>query len=191
VWFAGHKADDIPQFLSQGTSIHGIETTNEEYIPFSLQGKSSLLYVHVPTEWELENCEHIPLTSDEPWDPTSEDWEENEAKFTRKHRHARSITTKGDMTAPFDVRTAATNCSTLESETYERYFADAPKLCTASYAVSRVAKSGKRKLGIDYEKLRCILGHVPMEVVEQTIIHSTQLASQNAEMLDLRGRIQC
>ena len=48
VRFAGHKADDIPQFLSQGTSIHGIKTTNEEYIPFTLQGKSSLLYVRVP-----------------------------------------------------------------------------------------------------------------------------------------------
>jgi hypothetical protein len=50
-----------------------IETTNEDYIPFLLQGKSSLLYVRVPTEWEKENCEHITLTLDEPWDPTSED----------------------------------------------------------------------------------------------------------------------
>jgi hypothetical protein len=50
VRFAGHKADDIPQFLSQGTLIHGIETMDEEHNPFSLQGKSSLLYVRVPTK---------------------------------------------------------------------------------------------------------------------------------------------
>ena len=65
---------------------------------------------------------------------------------------------------------------------YEHYFVDAPKLRMASYAISRIAKSGKRKLGVDYEKLRRILGHVPMEVVEQTIKNSTQLASRNAEM---------
>ena len=118
VRFAGHKADDIPQFLSQGTSIHGIETTNEDCIPFTLQGKSSLLYVRVPTEWEKENCEHITLTSDEPWDPSSGDWEESEAKFTRKRRYARSITSKGDAMAPTAQRTAAMNCSNLENKTY-------------------------------------------------------------------------
>ena len=124
VRFAGHKADVIPQFLLQGTSIHGIETTNEEYIPFTLQGKSSLLYVRVLTEWEKENCEHITLTSDEPWDPSSADWEDSEAKFTRKQRHARSISAKRDAMAPPDDQTAAMNCSNLESEAYEHYFAD-------------------------------------------------------------------
>jgi hypothetical protein len=108
---------------------------------------------------------------------TSEDREESEAKYTRKQRHARNISSKGDTMAPADQRTAATNCSNLESETYEHYFGNAPKLPMASYAISRIAKSGKRKLGIDYEKLRRILGHVPMEVVEQIIQHSTQLAS--------------
>jgi hypothetical protein len=117
----------------------------------------------------MVNCEHITITSDEPWDPTSGDWEENKAKFTRKHRHARSITSKGDCTRFLTVATrAATNCSELESETFENFFNEITMIRTASYVTSRAAKSGKRKLGVDYEQLRCILGHVPMEVVEQT-----------------------
>ena len=48
------------------------------------------MYIHTLTAREMEECEHIELTSDEPWDPTDVDWEENEEKFTRKYRHARN-----------------------------------------------------------------------------------------------------
>jgi len=68
--------------------IHGIKTKDEVHIPFSLKGKSSHLYIRRPTAKEMEECEHIELTSDDPWDPTDVDWEENEEKFTRKDRHA-------------------------------------------------------------------------------------------------------
>ena len=81
VRYAGHEADDIPLFLSQVSSIHGIMTKDEVHIPFSLKGKSSLLYIRMPTAKEMEESEHIEPTSDEPWDPTDVDWEENEEKF--------------------------------------------------------------------------------------------------------------
>ena len=90
VRYAGHQADDIPLFLSQGSSIHGIKTKDEFHIPFALKGKSSLMYIRMPTAKEMEECEHIELTSDKPWDPTDVDWEGNEEKFTRKYRHARN-----------------------------------------------------------------------------------------------------
>ena len=90
VRYAGHQADDIPLFLSQGSSIHGIKTKDEFHIPFALKGKSSLMCIRTPTAREMEECKHIELTSDEPWDPTDVDWEENEEKFTRKYRHARN-----------------------------------------------------------------------------------------------------
>ena len=45
VRYAGHQADDIPLFLSQGSSIHGIKTKDEFHIPFALKGKSSLMYL--------------------------------------------------------------------------------------------------------------------------------------------------
>ena len=88
VRYAGHQADGIPLFLSQGSSIHGIKMKDEIHIPFSLKGKSSLMYIHMLTAKEMEECEHIELTSDEPWDPTDVDWEENEDKFKRKYSHA-------------------------------------------------------------------------------------------------------
>ena len=83
VRYAGHQADDIPLFLSQGSSIHGIKTKGEFHIPFALKGKSSLMYIRTLTAREMEECEHIELTSDEPWDPTDVVWEENEEKVTR------------------------------------------------------------------------------------------------------------
>ena len=88
VWYASHQADDIPLFLCQGSSIHRTKTKDEVHIPFSLKGKSSLLYICTLTAKETEECEHIELTSDELWDPTDVDWEENEEKFTRKYHHA-------------------------------------------------------------------------------------------------------
>ena len=45
VQYASHQADDIPLFLSQGSLIHGIKMKDEVHIPFSLKGKSSLLYI--------------------------------------------------------------------------------------------------------------------------------------------------
>jgi hypothetical protein len=135
-----------------------------------------------PTEWEKENCEHITMTSDEPWDPTLEDWEESEAKFTRKHRHARSITsTKGETVCNCETN-ATSSCSELEQEIHKHFFDKAPRVRTVGYATSRAAKSGKRKLDVDYERLRRILGLVPMEVVEKTIQNTMQLAGRNAEM---------
>ena len=71
--YASHQADDIPLFLSQGSSIHGIKTKDEFHIPFALKGKSSLMCIHTPAAKEMEECEHIELTSDEPWDPIDVD----------------------------------------------------------------------------------------------------------------------
>ena len=48
------------------------------------------MYICTTTAREMEECEHIELTSDELWDPTDVDWEENGEKFTRKYRHARN-----------------------------------------------------------------------------------------------------
>ena len=79
---AGHEADDIPQFMTQGRSLHGIKISDAEHISFQLQGRSSCLFTRKPTQYELDHCEQIVLTSDEPWDPMLDDWEKEEEKFT-------------------------------------------------------------------------------------------------------------
>ena len=82
IQFAGHKIDDIPRFLTQGRSIHGIETCDEMYLPFSLAGHTSYLGTRTPTAKELDSCEYVTLTGDAPWDPDEGDWEELERKYT-------------------------------------------------------------------------------------------------------------
>ena len=49
------------------------------------------MQIRMPTAKEMEECDHIELTSDEPWDPTNVDWYENEEKFTQKYRHAWNV----------------------------------------------------------------------------------------------------
>ena len=87
------------------------------------------MYIRMPTAKEMEECEHIELTSNEPWDPTNVDWEENEEKFTRKHRHTRnavsSIHSGDEDTDTFD---------TMEQAPIDDMLSDLPKVRAARYA---------------------------------------------------------
>ncbi|EEC42861.1 predicted protein [Phaeodactylum tricornutum CCAP 1055/1] len=183
---AGHQTDDIPKFLSQGKSLHGIETIDGDYIPFELKGRTSLLYSRVPTRHELENCLHIDLTSDQPWDPNSKDWEDNEQRYTRhdRQRNARYTATDnadeenfyhGYFSLPdskeFPVLPANNNVMNPHDVVRE-----------IKYATARVSKSSPRDLDVDRDKLRRILGHVPMEVVDRTLEATTQLAERSGKM---------
>ena len=77
----------------------------------------------------MEECEHIELTSDEPWDPTNVDWEGNEEKFTRKYRHVRnavsSIHLEDEGKDTFDP---------MEQAIINDMMSDLPKVRTARYA---------------------------------------------------------
>lgn len=57
------------------------DTLDGIHIPFTLKGKSALLYVRAPTTKELENCRRVELTSAEPWVPNNSGWEKIEKKF--------------------------------------------------------------------------------------------------------------
>ena len=56
-------------------------------MPFDLSGKTSVLHTCLLTENELNVCEYVQLTSDEPWDPDADDWAQQEAKYTRGARN--------------------------------------------------------------------------------------------------------
>ena len=105
----------------------------------------------------MEECEHIELTSDEPWDPTDVDWEENEEKFTQKHRHAWNVVSSnysGDEdTDTFD---------SMEQAAIDDMLSDLPKVRTARYA-TRALRTGKRAEDVDYDRLRRIFGGVSEE----------------------------
>jgi hypothetical protein len=68
--------DDCPKHLSpNGDSTHSIFVPeNGVTIPLELDGVISYINTRLPTEDEIENCEHIVMTSPVEWDPHSEDF---------------------------------------------------------------------------------------------------------------------
>jgi hypothetical protein len=180
---AGHQTDDIPKFLSQGKSLHGIETLDGDYIPFELKGRASLLYSRVPTQHELDNCQHIDLTCDQPWDPNSKDWEENEAKYTRHDRSRRACYTDS---VPVDILPdwppLPVSPGSVVPDFHNRVMNPRDIVREIKYATIGASISSPRVLDVDRDKLRRILGHVPMEVVERTLTATTQLAERTGEM---------
>ena len=182
---AGHKADDIPQFISQGRSIHGIETIDGDYLPFTLKGKSSLLYTRLPTAHEMDHGTLIDITSDEPWDPNRTDWEGEEEKYTRKHRKSMQVQSELDQSSalnederPYEVL----GFDPLEQQIIDDVLGDMPQLRTAKYA-SRAApvKSSKRHPDVDFERLRRIFG-VTADVMDKTLLATTHLATRSNEL---------
>ena len=157
--FAGHQIDDIPRFLTQGRSIHGIKTCDEMYMPFDLTGHTSYLGTRTPTADELNSCEHVILTGDAPWDPEEGDWEELEKKYSRKDRYC------------------------VSEDLYGRHANIAEVIPhTSTERLANPAFSGKRKLDISTDDIRRRFGNVPREVIEETIAHTTQLAERCGEM---------
>ena len=184
---AGHKADDVPKFLSQGSSLHGIETLDGEHIPFQLKGKSSLLYTRTPTEYEMNHTPIIELTSDRPaWDPSETDWEGEEEKFTRKHRKSRWVQgiipdqePEAEEEEPaYGVR----GCSRQEQEVLDDFLCDIPQVRTAMYA-SRAApvKTSKRYADVDYNRLRRNFG-VTEELLAKTLEATTHMATRSNQL---------
>ena len=85
------------------------------------------------------------LNSDEPWDPTSVDWEENEEKFTRKYHHAWNVVSSNhsghEDTNTFDPMKQAAIGDMLS---------DLPKVRMARY-VTRALRRGKLAEDVDYD----------------------------------------
>ena len=112
------------------------------------------------------------LTSDEPWDPTDVDWEENEEKFTRKYCHARnavsSIHSGDEDTDPFD---------SMEQATINDMLSDLPKVRAARYA-TRALRTGNRADDVDYDRFRRIFGGVSEETINITLAATTHMVQR-------------
>ena len=139
------------------------------------------MYISMPTAREMEECEHIELTSDEPWDPTDVDWEENEEKFTRKYRHAwnavSSIHLEDEDKENFDP---------MEQAVIDHMLSDLPKVRTARYA-TRSLRTGKRTEDVDYDRLRRIFGGVSEETVNKTLAATTHMVQRSGLCLYISG----
>jgi len=66
----GNIVDDVPKIFG-GTS-HSITIPDENIvIPLSMKGIISYFPVRTPTQYEIENCQVVTLTSEAEWDPYS------------------------------------------------------------------------------------------------------------------------
>ena len=157
----GHQIDGIPKFLTRGNSVHGILTMDDIYMPFDLSGKTSVLHTCLPTENELNVCEYVQLTSDEPWDPDADDWAQQEAKYTRGARN--------------NVRGGRnTTSSTHVNSTLEPY--------TSQVRTIGKTSSGSHRLDTPIADIQRRFGGCTLEVANHTIDSTTQLAERCGEM---------
>jgi len=88
VWNNNLVCDIVPKHGSNGESIFGIfDNWTNVHLPFSLFGCIAYLPTRLLMEHELATCDQIDLTSDEPWDPYSQDFAECERLFLPTNRH--------------------------------------------------------------------------------------------------------
>ena len=78
----GIFVDDVPKHLANGNSTHWIVLPDEELqLPLKGCGCISYLPVCKPTLTEIYNCSNYKLTSPHPWDPYSNDFQEQQRIF--------------------------------------------------------------------------------------------------------------
>jgi hypothetical protein len=88
----GVVVDDVPRHLSLDPSqaTHSIFFPEENVrIPLEMRGVISLFHTRAPSADEIENCKWLCITSEQDWDPHSEDFDLNE-RATTSHSVPRS-----------------------------------------------------------------------------------------------------
>ena len=81
----GIEVDDVPRHLSiDGKSSHAIYIPAEDVrLPLVLHSCILYLPTRYPTDYKLENCKWLILSSDALWDPYSDNFAYEEDKFKR------------------------------------------------------------------------------------------------------------
>jgi len=81
LWMGDHMAHSLInpyQMRAIGVQLNDDPTALDRFfgikhdlvdIPFRMRGSTCLFHTRTPMQWELDNCEHIELTSDTKWDP--------------------------------------------------------------------------------------------------------------------------
>ena len=66
--FYGHRVSDD---ITDKNRRFGIEADNMLYIPFDMKGTVISFDSHVPTDQELQDCQHVTMMSHERWNPAT------------------------------------------------------------------------------------------------------------------------
>lgn len=97
VRFFQHTVCLNPKQFSNGQSLHGIECINDEItFPFQMHGCISYMPIRAPTQDKMDNCRHILMTSEEVWDPYSDNFSIAEKVFTASEKRGVYATSSKD-----------------------------------------------------------------------------------------------
>jgi hypothetical protein len=118
----GIEVDDAPRQYVAG-SQHSLYVPDSNLrIPLQLRGIFSFLESRKPTQQEMDECEHIVLTSDAPWEPCSVEFANREQEAVRSDRRVSLVDSGGNSTGqvhyiayPSDTRTVAAAQRVLET----------------------------------------------------------------------------
>ena len=77
---------DIPKQYTDGRSLHGINTNDHDNITmrFKMHGTISYLPIREPTQGEMDRCRWIQLTSEEMWEPYSDNFQKAESSMLQR-----------------------------------------------------------------------------------------------------------
>ena len=102
--------DDIPKQFTNGRSLHGINTNDHDDITmrFKMFGTISYLSIREPTQEEMDRCRWIQLTSEEIWEPYSDNFNKAENAML-KHSLHRDYNIDYTNTNTFDRKVYATS----------------------------------------------------------------------------------
>jgi hypothetical protein len=180
----GFQVDDIPLCYSGGKSLNGIHDPETKVtFPFSIKGVTSYLPIRTPSEFEYLSCDKIWLTSDETWNPNSDDIARAEESFN--HDQGRKVMAlrvlRGDDRVPIspddplteiepEINPVSRNISVLNS----RMIKEEREINTLS--------TDLRRLDLDPKKLQKRFGGVSLDVVANTLKATTQHAFRDGSM---------
>jgi len=134
--YNGVVIDDVPRHLSHdGKSTHSIYFPDDNIqLPLKLRGIILYIDTRYPTQWEIDNCRWLIVTSNVEWEPYDDSFEEREQSCqdtdpnhpyldrelyalhsqslgdsdvaSRKHRHCQAIALTGRKLLPTDKQIA-------------------------------------------------------------------------------------
>ena len=79
--YAGIRVEEIPRQFDRD-SLHEVYLPEADlHLPLRMRGVISYLPTRKPTKDELETCSRFSLTLDEPWEPYSPSFEQQESRF--------------------------------------------------------------------------------------------------------------
>jgi len=143
----GLIVDTCPKQFSGSKSLHGIYNVEEDFfLPFRMHGCINYFSSRMPTMEEIASCCHVAFTSEQPWDPYSQSFMQQEQAYqatAEVSNHGKYFSAKGDgmCTVTVGATSSHNHHSTVNAATLAQQWgtslstADKMLACTTTRAV--------------------------------------------------------